>query len=70
MAGFHARQTAARIARRKPGESVPKRRYKAPPGECETCDKSGAGFSNTPFHDAAARCESGKRPHCTCEVCY
>ena len=72
MTGFHARQTAARIARRKAPEVTPAvtRRYKAPVGECETCDKNGDAISNTPFHDASARCESGKHNHCTCELCY
>jgi len=69
MTGYHARQTQARIKRVK-AEPSPKRRYRAPLGECETCDKNGAAVSNTPFHDASARCESGKRNHCTCEVCY
>lgn len=36
---------------------------------CSYCDKYGAD-SMMPAHDASPRCESGKRPHCTCDTCF
>lgn len=72
MAGYHARQTQARIARRKAPEVTPAvtRRRWAPLGECKTCDADRDKVGNTPFHDASARCESGKRNHCSCDACF
>lgn len=35
-------------------------------GYCATYGKE----SMTPYHDASARCESGKYPHCTCDTCF
>ena len=38
---------------------------------CAYCDKLIAkGQEMAPPHDAANGCESGKRPHCTCDVCF
>jgi DnaJ-class molecular chaperone len=34
---------------------------------CPTCATADA---MTPRHDASPRCESGGRPHCTCDRCY
>ena len=31
-------------------------------------DPQGGVFA--PRHKASARCESGRRPHCTCDVCW
>lgn len=53
-----------------------KRRQKAPPGECKTCDKERAEEAETgraafhPPHDPSPRCGSGKRNHCSCGVCF
>lgn len=36
---------------------------------CRTCaELAQGGFG--PSHDASPRCESGKRPHCTCDICF
>jgi hypothetical protein len=55
-------------------ETVPmpkRRRHKASPGECPFCDRERArGNMTHPSHDASDRCESGKRPHCTCDTCW
>lgn len=49
----------------------PPRRHKAPEGECLTCDGEAArGNDFHPPHDASARCESGRREHCSCDVCF
>lgn len=40
-----------------------------PPGECQFCDLHG-DQGMMPSHTASDRCESGKRAHCTCDVCF
>lgn len=46
-------------------------RKKAPVGECAYCDSErAAGNEHHPSHDASPRCESGRRPHCTCDTCW
>jgi hypothetical protein len=35
---------------------------------CPMCERIGTDFG--PSHDASPRCESGKRPHCTCSTCF
>lgn len=48
-----------------------KRRHKLPEGECNYCDrerKTGTYFH--PSHDPSSQCQSGKRPHCTCDTCF
>lgn len=47
----------------------PKHRYRRPRGECVYCDKYGDDGMMPP-HTASNGCESGKHPHCTCDVCY
>jgi hypothetical protein len=48
-----------------------KHRHKAPEGECAICDRERAAGNNFhPPHDASDRCESGKRPHCSCDTCF
>jgi hypothetical protein len=45
------------------------RTRKMPRGQCAYCD----GHNDDemmPSHDASPRCESGKRPHCTCDTCF
>lgn len=38
---------------------------------CAYCDREKAnGETNFPPHDASSGCESGKRPHCTCDNCW
>jgi len=48
------------------GWDGPRRRV---PGECSYCDKWGDD-PMMPSHTASARCESGRRPHCTCDTCF
>lgn len=48
--------------------ATPRPRFR-PPGECSYCDKV-RHEPMAPGHDASARSESGKRPHCTCDVCF
>lgn len=36
---------------------------------CPTCAELAQG-SFGPYHDPSPRCESGKRPHCTCDICF
>lgn len=38
-------------------------------GTCKTCAALAKGEMYPP-HDASPRCESGKRPHCTCDTCF
>lgn len=40
-----------------------------PPGQCVYCDMWGDD-QMMPRHTASARCESGKRNHCTCDTCF
>lgn len=37
--------------------------------DCAYCAEHG-DESMMPPHDASANCESGKRPHCTCDICF
>lgn len=46
-----------------------KRRWIVMDEGCPTCAELAAG-SFGPSHDPSPRCESGKRPHCTCDVCF
>jgi hypothetical protein len=41
----------------------------SPHGLCVTCSQYVAG-EMMPWHDASPRCESGKRNHCTCDICF
>lgn len=50
------------------GDRLPRRRL-APKGECRFCDENHAE-GMMPSHDASHRCQSGKKPHCTCHICY
>jgi hypothetical protein len=36
---------------------------------CPTCDAHKPG-EMMPNHEASPYCESGKRAHCTCDVCF
>jgi len=36
---------------------------------CQTCAEIAQGGFG-PSHDPSPRCESGKRPHCVCDVCF
>jgi hypothetical protein len=44
-------------------------RHRRPPGECKYCDEYG-DEPMMPSHEASQYCESGKHPHCTCDVCF
>lgn len=44
-------------------------RRRRPAGECAYCDRDGDD-PMMPRHTASERCESGKRPHCTCDTCF
>jgi len=35
---------------------------------CKTCDDP--TYEMGPDHTASQNCESGKRPHCTCDTCF
>lgn len=49
----------------------PSRRTWALAGQCLYCDEHRRrGDKFLPPHDASERCESGKRNHCTCDVCF
>lgn len=38
---------------------------------CPTCEREkAAGNAFFPRHEASRRCESGKRPHCSCDTCF
>lgn len=55
----------------KPVHVLPPRRHKVPAGACVTCDQERArGSDFHPSHDASPRCESGKRAHCSCDLCF
>ena len=45
------------------------RRYILPAGLCVTCTQHLASEMMPP-HDASPRCESGKRNHCSCDICF
>jgi hypothetical protein len=48
----------------------PPRRYILPwAAGCVTCAQHMSGEMMPP-HDPSPRCESGKRSHCTCDVCF
>ena len=44
-------------------------RYRRPIGECTYCDAN-RNDTMMPSHTSSASCESGKHPHCTCDVCF
>lgn len=37
---------------------------------CATCAELATSSQWGPPHDPSPRCESGKRPHCTCDMCF
>lgn len=54
-----------------PHGAVKVRARRAPVGECPACDSyRNAGIKHHPSHEASPRCESGAKPHCTCDVCF
>lgn len=49
----------------------PARCHRLKPGECIYCDREQeVGNAFHPPHDASERCESGRNPHCSCDVCF
>jgi len=39
--------------------------------DCPACQRRASGEDpHGPRHQPSDRCESGKRPHCTCDTCY
>lgn len=43
----------------------------APEGTCSYCDATRArGETFFPSHAVRSWCQSGKRPHCTCDSCF
>ena len=56
------------IARHSSHHSGP-RRHKLAPGQCPYCDRE-RDHPHHPYHDASARCESGRHNHCTCDLCF
>lgn len=64
--GMHAGNTDAKFD----PPPAPARRYILPwAAGCVTCSQHMASEMMPP-HDASPRCESGKRNHCTCDVCF
>jgi hypothetical protein len=49
------------------GKIQSSRRRRLPLGQCPSCDRDGP---EGPSHDASPHCESGSRPHCTCDTCF
>lgn len=45
-----------------------KRRHKLQAGKCRACDAEVGEFH--PSHDPSPRCESGRRNHCSCDICF
>jgi hypothetical protein len=43
--------------------------YRMPIGVCAYCDAH-RHETMMPSHTPSKNCESGKRPHCTCDVCF
>lgn len=37
---------------------------------CQSCIDYAARTDHFPWHDASSGCESGKREHCTCDICF
>ena len=61
---------ALRIFGRETGDKT-SRRHKAEAGQCYYCDcERKAGNDHHPSHDASSDCESGKHPHCSCDICF
>lgn len=53
-----------------PDEALQPRRYILPwAAGCVTCAQHMPGEMMPP-HDPSPRCESGKRQHCTCDICF
>jgi len=65
--------------------TIPRRRQKAPLGDCKTCDQEreeearraeilardiDSMMAFHPPHDASPNCESGGHNHCSCNVCF
>lgn len=53
----------------RPEKATPVRRYILSGGQCVTCSQHMASEMMPP-HDASPKCESGKRNHCSCDVCF
>jgi hypothetical protein len=50
---------------------LPTRRHKALFGCCQYCDGERDRRNEFhPSHDASERCQSGKRRHCSCDICF
>ena len=75
MANDHAHPTFARILdgfsgnAKQRAQQRAERRYRREPGECSYCDEH-RNDSMMPSHTPSQFCLSGKRPHCTCDVCF
>ena len=70
----HPCDCGALAGERPRGETAPEhyhRRLRAPEGECGLCDRARKTRDPMePPHDPSPMCESGARPHCTCDRCY
>jgi hypothetical protein len=54
----------------RPDQQPKQRRYILPwAAGCVTCSQRLPGEMMPP-HDASDRCESGKRNHCSCDICF
>ena len=69
MAGWDCKRATCPIkATPTPPGAQPVARRQRDPG-CATCQSVGH-TSLAPPHDASPRCESGKHPHCSCDICF
>lgn len=69
---WDAAQRAAKAARvLTPAEIASRETRLEPVGECAGCDRIREGNEmHFPRHAPSSRCESGSRPHCTCDTCW
>lgn len=72
---IHLVEEMAKIERRSDGKFKPidaqPRRHCAAAGTCAICDAACAkDVTFHPPHDPSPRCESGKRAHCSCDICF
>jgi len=65
--GYCAREGHQASVRRRFAERVESVRHFRIEG-CSSCVGSPTGA--VPPHDASSRCESGRRPHCSCDGCF
>lgn len=60
---------APKPIRRGPAAKIEAGIYRMPEGCCSYCDAHRLDAMMPP-HTPSKNCESGKRPHCTCDICF